>query len=179
MKFLVIILILSLIVIFLIFIFKILKIKKVYFDNFQDNLIELHLCENQKYFISIFEGYYKSDSGAIFILHEKSSNEIVQLKKCYLKYQFFYDGLKGFDYYSFKSKKSGKYILEIKNSNLLELEFTNLWIKKILHTNKNELQRRILIRESVNQKEFLFLALSFLFLLLFLILIITIKLNLI
>ncbi len=177
MKFLVIILILCLIVVFLIFLYKVLKIKKVYFDNFQDNLVELHLKANQKYFISIFESYYKSDSGAVFILLEQSSKQVVKLKKKFLKYQFFYDGLKGFDYYSFKSNRSGTYTLEIKNSTLLELEFTNLWIKKALHTNKNVLSRKILIRESVNQKEFLFLALCFLVLLSILILIIIIKIS--
>lgn len=177
MKFIVIVLILCLLIIFLIFIFKVLKIRKVHFDNFQDDLVELHLNANQKYFISIFEGYYKSDSGVIFLLHEKSSNEIVLIKKELLKYQFFYNGLKGFDYCSFKSKSSGIFTLEIKNSNLLELEFTNLWIKKLLQSNKENLERKLLIRESVNQKELMFLGLIFLLLLTFLFLIITIQLN--
>jgi hypothetical protein len=173
MKILVLILVITLVIIFLTFIYRILKIKEVYCGEFKDGLIEFYLRKDQKYLISFFEGYFEIDNGVSFILHEKLSKEKVILNKYLLKYQFFHKGLKGFDYLYFDIVKSDVYLLEIKNAHLLELASTNLWIKKALYSNKKQLQRKILIREGMNQREFVFFGTLIITILIVLIIIIS------
>lgn len=96
-----------LVAIFFVFLFRISKIRKIYYGDLIDGIYKLNLKECQKYYISFFEGYFKSDERVVFFLKDHNNNRNISLKKCFLEYQFFYKGLRGFDYSSFKNEKAG------------------------------------------------------------------------
>jgi hypothetical protein len=136
-----------LIIIFIMFLYKISKISEIHYGELSDKIIELNLKKDQKYKISFFEGNFIDDNGMCFALYEKLSKERVFLKKYFFKYQFFYKGLKGFNYYSFVPKNNGIYVLEIKGTCFLEMGFGEFWLIKIFKVKKRNLQRKFLIKE--------------------------------